>query len=84
MNSFHGVLSRKPRPYSLKLKFGKASQVNYEGGDFMRFYTNPHPFYCGIDLHARSMYVCILSHDGELLLHRNMKVLSLASESLHA
>ena len=39
----------------------------------MRFYTNPHPFYCGIDLHARSMYVCILSHDGEICLHRNMK-----------
>jgi transposase len=39
----------------------------------MRFYTNQHPFYCGIDLHARSMYVCILSHDGEILLHRNMK-----------
>ena len=39
----------------------------------MRFYTNPHPLYCDIDLHARSMYVCILSHDGELLLHRNMK-----------
>jgi transposase len=39
----------------------------------MRFYTNQHPFYCGIDLHARSMYVCILSHDGEICLHRNMK-----------
>jgi transposase len=39
----------------------------------MRFYTNPHQFYCGIDLHARSMYVCVLGHDGEILLHRNMK-----------
>ena len=39
----------------------------------MRFYTNQHPFYCGIDLHARSMYVCIVSHDGDMLLHRNMK-----------
>src|SRR5215813_8910816 len=39
----------------------------------MRFYTNQHPFYCGIDLHARSMYVCILSQDGEILLHRNMQ-----------
>lgn len=39
----------------------------------MRFYTNQHPFDCGIDLHARSMYVCIVSHDGEMLLHRNMK-----------
>jgi transposase len=39
----------------------------------MRFYTNQHPVYCGIDLHARSMYVCILSQEGEILLHRNMK-----------
>src|SRR5262245_14742789 len=39
----------------------------------MRFYTKQHPFYCGIDLHARSMYVCLLSHDGDVLLHRNMK-----------
>jgi len=39
----------------------------------MRFYTNQHQFYCGIDLHARSMYVCMVSSDGEILLHRNMK-----------
>jgi transposase len=39
----------------------------------MRFYTTPHHCYCGIDLHARSMYICILSHEGEILLHRNMK-----------
>lgn len=39
----------------------------------MRFYTNQHQFYCGIDLHARSMYVCILHQDGEILVHRNMK-----------
>jgi hypothetical protein len=39
----------------------------------MRFYTKQHKAYCGIDLHARSMYVCILNQDGEILLHRNMK-----------
>src|ERR671925_71037 len=39
----------------------------------MRFYTKQHPVYCGIDLHARSMYVCVLSQEGEILLHRNMK-----------
>ena len=38
----------------------------------MRFYTQHHQFYCGIDLHARSMYVCIMNHGGEILLHRNM------------
>jgi transposase len=39
----------------------------------MRFYNTQHQFYCGIDLHARSMYVCLVRHDGELLVHRNMK-----------
>jgi transposase len=39
----------------------------------MRFYTKPHLFYCGIDLHARTMYLCILDRDGEIVLHRNMK-----------
>jgi transposase len=39
----------------------------------MRFYTQQHQFYCGIDLHARTMYVCILNGDGAILLHRNMK-----------
>src|SRR5947207_491191 len=38
----------------------------------MRFYTKQHQFYCGIDLHARTMYLCILNHDGEILVHRNM------------
>jgi transposase len=38
----------------------------------MRFYTTQHPFYCGIDLHARTMYMCILDQAGETLLHRNM------------
>ena len=39
----------------------------------MRFYTKPPQFYCGIDVHARTMYVCILNQDGEILLHRNRK-----------
>jgi transposase len=38
----------------------------------MRFYTGHHRFYCGIDLHARSMYVCILNHDGAILVHKNL------------
>ena len=39
----------------------------------MRFYTTQHQFYCGIDLHARTMYLCVLNQAGEILLHRNMK-----------
>ena len=30
----------------------------------MRFYTTQHQSYGGIDLHARSMYLCILNQDG--------------------
>ena len=39
----------------------------------MRFYTTTHQHYCGIDLHAKQMYVCILNQAGEVLLHANMK-----------
>ncbi len=39
----------------------------------MRFYTKQHKFYCGIDLHVKKMYVCILDSAGEILLHRNIK-----------
>jgi hypothetical protein len=39
----------------------------------MRFYTKHHPFYCGIALPARTMYVCLLRQDGEVRLHRHRK-----------
>ena len=38
----------------------------------MRFYTQQHKFYCGIDLHARTMYVCIMDNEGKVLTHKNM------------
>src|SRR4030043_1598896 len=39
----------------------------------MQFYTRQHKFYCGIDLHARKMYICILDEKGEVREHRNMR-----------
>ena len=39
----------------------------------MRFYTKTHQHYCGIDLHAKTMYVCILNAAGETLVHRNIR-----------
>jgi len=39
----------------------------------MRFYTQQHQYYCGIDLHARKMYVCIQSNIGKIVLHKNFK-----------
>ncbi len=38
----------------------------------MNFYTQPHTHYCGIDLHARALYVCILAQHGTKLVHKNL------------
>ena len=38
----------------------------------MRFYLQRHRFYCGIDLHAKKMFLCILDEQGAVVLHRNM------------
>ena len=37
----------------------------------MKFYKQQHEFYCGIDLHANSMHVCVVDHVGNKLLHKN-------------
>ncbi len=38
----------------------------------MKFYTQTHQHYCGIDLHARCLYVCILDQQGKILVHKNI------------
>jgi transposase len=39
----------------------------------MNFYTQQHRYYCGIDLHARSMYVCILDAAGTIVVHKDLR-----------
>jgi hypothetical protein len=39
----------------------------------MRFSTTQHPFYCGMDLQARTLYGCLVKHDGEILRHRHIQ-----------
>lgn len=38
----------------------------------MRYYSRNHPFYCGIDLHARTMHVCILDQDGNAVVDQGI------------
>jgi transposase len=38
----------------------------------MNFYNNTHPYYCGIDLHARILYVCILDQEGNTCVHKEI------------
>ncbi len=38
----------------------------------MRLYQAQHQAYCGVDLHARSMFLCILDPRGHTLLHKDI------------
>jgi transposase len=39
----------------------------------MKYYTTTTEFNCGIDLHARQMYVCVMDRQGKILVHTNVK-----------
>jgi expansin (peptidoglycan-binding protein) len=39
---------------------------------WMNFHTQQHNQYCGIDLPAKAMYVCILDQHGTKLVHKNL------------
>ncbi|OGW67061.1 MAG: IS110 family transposase [Nitrospirae bacterium RIFCSPHIGHO2_02_FULL_40_19] len=38
----------------------------------MNFYVKQHKYYCGVDLHARSLYVCIIDSEGMIVKHKNI------------
>src|SRR5947207_4894495 len=38
----------------------------------MKYYTTTTEFNCGIDLHARQMYVCVMDRQGKKLVHTNV------------
>jgi hypothetical protein len=64
---------------SLAYRGGAAGAEKHDlqrGGDLRRFDTQPHQFSGGIDLHARTMSLCILNQDGEIMLHHQMKTAS--------
>ena len=41
----------------------------------MRFYNQPHAAYCGVDLHARTMYVHVLDAQGQTRFEKNLPAL---------
>ena len=38
----------------------------------MNFYRVAHKYYCGVDLHSRTMYICVVGQDGAVVLHRSL------------
>ena len=55
----------------------------------MKYYTTTTEYNCGIDLHSKQMYACILDRQGKILVHQNIKgndfghFLKLAKPYLH-
>ncbi len=39
----------------------------------MKYYTTTTEYNCGIDLHTRQMYICVMNRAGEVLVHRNIR-----------
>ena len=39
----------------------------------MRYYTSTTQYNCGIDLHARQMYACVMDREGKKLFHQNIR-----------
>ena len=39
----------------------------------MKYYTSTTEYNCGIDLHARQMYVCVMDRQGKKLVHTNVR-----------
>jgi len=39
----------------------------------MKYYQTTTEFNCGIDLHTRQMYICVMNRAGEVLVHRNIR-----------
>jgi len=39
----------------------------------MKYYTSTTEFNCGIDLHSRQMYVCVMDRAGNKLVHTNIQ-----------
>jgi len=68
------LIESSPCAYPLRVGCtqGKTTRDHRAGGGPIRFYTRQHRHTCGVDLHARTMYVCVLDAGGEVVLHQNL------------
>jgi transposase len=39
----------------------------------MKYYKTTTEFNCGIDLHTKQMYICVMDREGNILVHKNIK-----------
>src|SRR5947199_669359 len=63
---------REIRGYHLKSRHGAGSGPTQPKETMMRFYDRQHRFYAGIDLHSRTMHLCILDSTGAVVCDVNL------------
>jgi transposase len=49
------------------------STLQKKGKDTMRFYTKQHKYYCGIDLHTKSLRCCVVNNKNEELINKKLE-----------
>src|SRR3989449_11600149 len=67
------LIQPSPCTYQLGRLSAGTLRISAQEESRMRFYNRQHRHYCGIDLHVKTMYVCILDGGGQVLVHRNVK-----------
>jgi transposase len=48
------------------------TRAQHMEGRMREYYTKQHQFYCGVDLHARTMYLCVVNQTDDIVLHREI------------
>lgn len=60
--------------YTLNKIYSNEAVIKKRKGTFiMNFYNSQKQFYCGVDLHARTMYICIIDKERNILVHKNLR-----------
>lgn len=54
----------------INIERGASRGISIDKEISMRYYQCKHPFVCGVDIHSKMIYLCIIDKDKNILLHR--------------
>jgi transposase len=65
-------MSDKVNRAGIDSALARSVSLSVKEESIMKYYTGQHQYYCGVDLHARTMYLCIVNQADEILYHREI------------
>lgn len=57
----------------INIEQGASRGISIDKEISMRYYQCKHPFVCGVDIHSKMIYLCIIDKNKNILLHRPVK-----------